>query len=88
VLRSREMSEMQAAAISGAGLALLPCLAADGVAGLVRVTPRVLATRALSLAYPRESRLSPAVQAVIRFVVDVTRDNASRIAGTAGALDA
>jgi DNA-binding transcriptional LysR family regulator len=83
VLRSREMSEMQVAAIGGAGLALLPCLAAEGVAGLVRLTPRVLATRALWLAYPRESRLSPAVQAVIRFVIEVARDNAGRIAGTA-----
>lgn len=88
VLRSREMSEMQAAAIGGAGLALLPCLAADGVAGLVRVTPRVLAKRALWLVYPRESRLSPAVQAVIRFVADVARDNAARIAGTAALPDA
>jgi len=45
ILRSREMSDMQAAALSGAGLALLPCLAADSEANLVRLTPRVLATR-------------------------------------------
>jgi len=84
VLRSREMSDMHAAALGGAGLALLPCVAADSTPGLVRVTTRVLATRGLSLAYPREARLSPAVQAVIRFVIDVTRDHAARIAGTDG----
>lgn len=81
VLRSREMSDMQAAALGGAGLALLPCLAADGEPGLVRVTPRVLATRGLSLAYPREARLSPPVQAVIRFVLDVIGEHAARISG-------
>lgn len=82
VLRSREMSDMQAAAIAGAGLAMLPCLAADGQPGLVRITPQVLSRRTLSLVYPRESRLSPAVQAVIRFVVEVMKDNAARIAGS------
>jgi DNA-binding transcriptional LysR family regulator len=81
-LRSREMSDMQAAALSGAGLAMLPCLSADDEPGLVRLTPHVLATRQLALVYPREARLSQPVQAVIRFVLDVMRDNAARIAGT------
>lgn len=81
VLRSREMSDMQAAALSGAGLAMLPCLGADDEAGLTRLTPRVLATRSLSLVYPREARLSQPVQAVIRFVLDVMRENAARILG-------
>lgn len=83
VLRSREMADMQAAALSGAGLALLPCLGADDEPGLIRQTPRVLATRPLSLVYPPEARLAQPVQAVIRFVLDVMRDNAVRIAGTA-----
>jgi DNA-binding transcriptional LysR family regulator len=83
VLRSREMSDMQAAALSGAGLAVLPCVGADEETGLVRLTARVLATRNVSLVYPREARLSPTVQAVIRFVLDVMRENAARIAGSA-----
>jgi len=83
VLRSREMADMQAAALSGAGLALLPCLGANEQAGLVRLTPHVLATRQLTLVYPREARLAQPVQAVIRFVLDVMHDNAARIAGTA-----
>ncbi len=83
VMRSREMADMQSAAVAGAGLALLPCLAADDEPGLVRLTPRVLASRELSLVYPREARLSRPAQAVIAFVLDVMRDNAARVAGTA-----
>jgi DNA-binding transcriptional LysR family regulator len=48
-LRSREMTDMLAAALSGAGLAALPCLLADDESGLVRVTLAVLATRQSSL---------------------------------------
>lgn len=80
-LRSREMTDMLAAALSGAGLAVLPCLIGDDEPGLARLTPRVLATRPLSLVYPREARLAQPVQAVVRFVIDVMRDNAERIAG-------
>ena len=82
VLRSRELADMQAAALGGAGLALLPCLGADAEPGLQRLTPRVLVRLPLSLVYPREARLSQPVQAVIRFVLDVTREHASRIAGS------
>ena len=80
-LRSREMTDMLAAALSGAGLAVLPCLIGDDESGLVRLTPAVLAMRPLSLVYPREVRLAQPVQAVARFVMDVMRENASRIAG-------
>ena len=81
-LRSREMTDMLAAARSGAGLAVLPCLIADDESSLVRVTPKVLATRRLHLVYPREARQAEPVQAVIHFVVDVMRENAARIAGS------
>jgi DNA-binding transcriptional LysR family regulator len=83
-LRSREMTDMLAASLGGAGLAVLPCLIGDETPGLLRLTPAVLATRSLSLVYPREARMSAPVQAVIRFVIDVMRENAGRIAGTAG----
>jgi DNA-binding transcriptional LysR family regulator len=81
-LRSREMTEMLAAALSGAGLALLPCLIGDDEPGLVRVTPQVLTTRPLSLVYPREVRLDQPAQAVVRFVIDVMRENAGKISGS------
>ncbi len=81
-LRSREMTDMLAAALGGVGVAALPCLIGDDEPGLVRLTPRVLATRELTLVYPREARLAQPVQAVIRFVIDVMRANAARIAGS------
>lgn len=86
VLRGRELAEMQAAAIAGAGLALLPCLAADAEPGLVRLTPQVLVRRPLWLAYPRASRLSQPVQAVIHFVLEVMQRHATRVEG-AGTAD-
>lgn len=81
-LRSREMTDMLAAARSGAGLAVLPCLVADDESTLVRVTPKVLETRQLHFVYAREARQAQPVQAVIRFVVDVIRENSIRIAGS------
>jgi len=81
VLRSREMNDMLAAALGGAGLAVLPCLLGDEEAGLVRLTPAVLATREVSLVYQREISLAAPVQAVIRFVVQVMQENAARISG-------
>lgn len=82
VLRSREMTDMVAAAASGLGLAVLPCVLADVEPGLVRLTPEVLASRTLSLVYRREMRLSAAVSAVIDFVFDIIRTNAALIEGT------
>jgi DNA-binding transcriptional LysR family regulator len=84
VLRSREMTDMLAAARGGAGLAALPCLMGDDEPGLVRVTPEVIAERDVWLVYPQEARLSAPVRAVIGFVVDVMRDNAARVAGRRG----
>jgi DNA-binding transcriptional LysR family regulator len=85
-LRSREMIEMRAAAVSGAGLALLPCVLGADEPGLVRITPRVLQTRPMWLAYPREARLAAPVQAVIAFVMTVMLENAERIAGRVDAV--
>jgi DNA-binding transcriptional LysR family regulator len=81
VLRSREMTDVLAAAASGVGLALLPCMLGDEEPKLRRVTLDVVVTHALSLVYRREARLAAPVRAVIRFVVDVVNENADRIAG-------
>ena len=83
VLRSREMTDMVAAASSGLGLAVLPCVLADAETHLVRLTPDVVATRALALVYRREMRLSAPVSAVIDFVFEIMRTNAAAIEGTA-----
>lgn len=81
VVRSREMTDIVAAASSGLGLALLPCVLADVEPGLVRLTPEVLASRPLSLVYRREMRLSAPVAAVIDFVFEVIRVNSAHIEG-------
>lgn len=81
VLRSREMMDVLAAASSGVGLAVLPCMLGDAEPTLRRVTPEVVASYPLSLVYRREARLAAPVRAVIRFVVDVMKENAERIEG-------
>jgi DNA-binding transcriptional LysR family regulator len=81
VLRSREMTDMLAAAASGVGLAVLPCSLADPEPTLRRLTPKVVATRDIFLVYRREARMSDEVRAVIQFVVDVMREHAARLSG-------
>jgi DNA-binding transcriptional LysR family regulator len=81
VLRSREMTDMVAAAAGGVGLAVLPCVLADVEPTLVRLTPKVLATRQLALVYRREMRQSAAVRAVIDFVFEVIAQHTARIEG-------
>jgi len=81
VLRSREMTDIVAAAASGLGLAVLPCVLADVEPGLVRLTPEVLASRPLWLVYRREMRLSAAVSVVIDFVLEIIRANTALIEG-------
>jgi len=81
VLRSREMTDMLTATLGGVGLAVLPCSLGDAEPALRRLTPKVLATRTLSLVYRREARLSKDVRAVIRYVVEVMREHAARIGG-------
>jgi DNA-binding transcriptional LysR family regulator len=81
VVRSREASDMLAAAISGVGLAVLPCMLGDAEPRLERLTVDVVATRPISLVYRREAKLSPQVRTVIRMVADVMRGHARGIAG-------
>ena len=80
-LRSREMTDVLAAASSGVGLAVLPCMLGDAEPTLERVTAEVVAHSPLSLVYRREARLAAPVRAVIRFVIDVMEENADRITG-------
>jgi DNA-binding transcriptional LysR family regulator len=73
VLRSREITDMMAAALSGVGLAVLPCIVADRETKLARLTKETIATRTVSLVYRRELKLSRELRAVIDMVVDVMR---------------
>jgi DNA-binding transcriptional LysR family regulator len=82
VMRSREVTDMLAAALSGVGLCALPCMVADVEPKLTRLTTDLIARPIISLVYRREAKLSREVRAVIRMVVDVMRENADRIQGS------
>ena len=88
VLRSNELTTMFASLKSGAGLALLPCFLADGKRAIVRLTPRILATRGISLAYSREMRLVGAIRVTIQFIIDVMSKHAAKLSGAQGAASA
>ncbi|MEN3379758.1 MAG: hypothetical protein V7604_5113 [Hyphomicrobiales bacterium] len=81
VLRSRDMTDVLGAALSGIGLAVLPCLLGDAEPALTRLTPRVLAKQNLSLVYSREFRTSEPMRAAIGFIRSVVRQNAVLIRG-------
>ncbi len=80
VLRSREMTEMLAATVSGTGLAVLPCMLGELGPNLTRLSP-VLGRRDLMLVYRREAKRAEPVRAVIAFVIQVLQDSAERIRG-------
>jgi DNA-binding transcriptional LysR family regulator len=81
VLRSREMTDMLAAGVGGAGLVVLPCMLGDREPLLQRLTHDVIATSKLSLVYRREARVSEPVRVVARFVVETMNEHALRIGG-------
>jgi len=81
VLRSREITDMLAAALSGVGLALLPCAVADAESKLTRLTNDVLVTREVALVFRREALLSEHVRTVIEFVTEIMRANAASMSG-------
>jgi DNA-binding transcriptional LysR family regulator len=81
VSRSNASAALVAAAVAGAGLALLPCFLAEEEPALKRLTPAVLTKHPVSLVYRREVRLAEPVRVVIRFVIDVMRRHADRIKG-------
>jgi DNA-binding transcriptional LysR family regulator len=83
VSRSNASASLVAAAVAGAGLALLPCFVAEGEATLKRLTPAVLVRHPVLLVYRRELRLAESVRLAIRFVVDVMQAHGERLSGVA-----
>jgi len=83
VSRSNASASLVAAAVAGAGLALLPCFLAEAEPTLKRLTRDVLIKHSVSLAYRREVRLAEPVRVAIRFVIDLMRKHAEELGGTA-----
>lgn len=81
VMRSREATDMLAAAQAGAGLAVLPCFLADPEPTLVRLTREPVARRKLSLVYRSESRLAPEFRAVVACLTELIRNHARLLRG-------
>ncbi|AZO70781.1 MULTISPECIES: LysR family transcriptional regulator [unclassified Mesorhizobium] len=81
VLRVAEMTEMLAAALGGAGLAVMPCMLAEPEPRMVRLTPDILGSHPVSLVCRREIGNEAPVRAVIRFVTAVIKDHAALIGG-------
>jgi DNA-binding transcriptional LysR family regulator len=80
-IQAQEPADLVAAAASGVGLAVLPCVVANTDPRLKRLTPEVLGRTPLSLVYRREALLAKPVQIVVRFVVDVIRAESKTILG-------
>jgi len=75
------MTDVVAAAASGVGIAVVPCLVGDAEPAMKRLTPAVVATHEMALVYRREARLSANVRAVARFVVETVARNSALISG-------
>jgi DNA-binding transcriptional LysR family regulator len=84
VSRSNASAALVDATAGGAGIGLLPCFLAEEEPVLKRLTPEILASHPIWLVYRREVRIARPVREVIRFVVDVIRQNEERIKGRAG----
>jgi len=81
VSRSNASASLVAAAVAGAGLALLPCFLAEAEPTLKRLSPEILTSHRVWLAYRREVKLAEPVRLVIRFVIDVMRKHAEMLQG-------
>jgi DNA-binding transcriptional LysR family regulator len=81
VMRSREIVDVVNAVSGGVGLSVLPCWIADSEPRLRRLTPDVVAVQPFLLVYPRESKLSPEIRTVIRFVTSLIHDKAATLSG-------
>ena len=83
VMRSNEIMPLLAAAREGAGLALLPALAARGEPDLSPVWPGILAMTDCFLVTRRDLRQQARVRAVFDFIVRLCTECAGDLAGAA-----
>jgi DNA-binding transcriptional LysR family regulator len=83
VLRSGSAMTRLAAAVSGAGVALLPCVIADGDPRLRRIKSEPPPAQDLFLATHRDLAAVPRIRATLAFLADAAKRAAKRLAGTA-----
>jgi DNA-binding transcriptional LysR family regulator len=78
VLVNRDMADLVAAAVAGLGLAVLPCIVADGEPELKRLTQEELGRHSLSVVYARQTAVTKSASLVIQFVIGVLRTRLRR----------
>ena len=81
VLRSREMTDMLIAIVSGVGVGVLPCFMGDAESDLTRLTRQPVATTRLSLVYRKEARIARPIRLVAELVVTSLQQHAARLLG-------
>ena len=79
--KRREVVDIAEAAVSGAGIAILPCSLGDVEPKLVRLTADVVARHTMWLVYRRELAISNEVRAVIRFLTQLLKEQKSLLSG-------
>ncbi len=82
VLRSNSAMTRRAAAASGAGIALLPCILADLDPGLVRIKSEAPPKQDLWLVTHRDLARVPRIRATLEFLAATARRSAKRLAGS------
>jgi DNA-binding transcriptional LysR family regulator len=81
-LRSNSRYAQLAAALAGAGVALLPCYLADSEPGLLRLCePEAVPTREAWLVVHQDLQRVPRVRAVLDFVAEVFTRQKHRLRG-------
>jgi DNA-binding transcriptional LysR family regulator len=83
VMHLAQMAELRATAASGVGLALLPCVLADGASDLVRVLPGVLVCQPLTLVCRRDVADDPVGRRIIATLARAIRLKKAELAGEA-----
>ncbi len=81
VLRSNSAMTRRAAASSGAGIALLPCILADLDAGLVRVQSEAPPKQDLWLVTHRDLARVPRIRVTLDYLAETAKRSARRLAG-------
>ena len=81
VLRSNSAMTRRAAATSGAGIALLPCILADLDPGLVRVQSEAPPKQDLWLVTHRDLARVPRIRVTLEYLAETAKRSARRLAG-------
>lgn len=82
ILQTDDANVRLSAALSGVGLALLPCFLADQAPGLTRLFgPETVGRAELWLATHKEARHVSSLRVLVDFLVKLTRDRRQRLAG-------